>query len=107
MFHGLGHQIYLLMLQGKKSPEIAQILSVSLSTVYKYRKEYLANLNIGLSTREIKNVLAYKLYLGGMPVKEIMRFLEISNKTAYQIMDKYKKENITLDFKISQIGIIE
>jgi len=106
MINEIEHQVFLLSQQGKSAKEIALALSCCINTIYKYRRSYLAKLSIPLSSIEVKNILTYKLYLSGMPISDILRFLKIERSSFYRIINKYKNENITLDFKLSYTGIL-
>jgi DNA-binding CsgD family transcriptional regulator len=104
----LGKQILLLLQQGKTIKEIGEILSLPRMTIHRYKKKYQELTNIDMSVEYNKHLLAYKLYVAGMPIKDIARFLNYKRyNNVFLIIQKYKKSKIKIDVKVHQIGILE
>jgi len=104
----LGRQILLLVQQGKTIREVGEILSLPYRTIHRYKKKYQQLTNIDASVEYNKNIFAYKLYIAGMPVKDIARFLDFKgSNNVYLNIRKYKKSKIKVDVKVFNIGVIQ
>jgi hypothetical protein len=104
----MGRQILLLIQQGKTIKEVGEILSLPARTIHRHKKKYQELTNIDMSIEYNQHLFAYKLYLAGMPMKDIARFLNYKRyNNVLSIIQKYKKSKIKIDLKIHTIGIIE
>jgi len=104
----MGRQILLLIQQGKTIKEIGEILSLPVRTIHSHKKKYQELTNIDMSVEYNQHLFAYKLYLAGMPIKDIARFLNYKRyNNVMLIIQKYKKSKIKIDLKTHTIGIIE